>query len=56
MEEFSSYFGEGMGISRNWATDHFLTFMVSLGTVLVLVDVSLNLLMSYNECILGLKV
>ena len=45
-----------MGISRNWATTHFLTFMVSLATVLVLVGVSLNVLMSYNERILGLKV
>ena len=34
MREYSSYFGKGMGISRNWATAHFLTFMVSLGTVM----------------------
>ena len=33
--------GEGIGISRNWATAHFFTFMVSLGTVMVPVGVSL---------------
>ena len=24
-EDYSNYFGEGAGISRNWATTHFLT-------------------------------
>ena len=47
-EEYSSYFGEGMGISRKRTTTHFLTFMVNLGTVLALVGVPLNLLMSYT--------
>ena len=48
--------GKRMEISRNWATAHFLTFMVSLGTVMVPVDVSLSLLMCYNECMLRFKV
>ena len=25
-ENYSNYFGEGVGISRNWATAHFLAF------------------------------
>ena len=25
-EDYSNYFGEGVGISRNWTTAHFLTF------------------------------
>lgn len=32
-------------ISRSWATAHFLTIMVSLGTLMVLVGVSFSLLM-----------
>ena len=39
-----------MGISRNWATAHFLTLMVSLGTVMASVGVSFSLLMCYSEC------
>ena len=42
--EYSGYFGEGVGISRNWVTAHFLTFMTSLGTVVVLMGVSFSLL------------
>ena len=38
-----------MGISRNWATAHFLTFIVGLGTLMVPVGVSFSLLMCYNE-------
>ena len=34
----------------------FRPFMVSLGTVLVLVGVSFSMLMYYNECIMRLKV
>ena len=45
-----------MGISQNWATVHFLTFMIGLGTVMVPMGVSFSLLMCYNECILRLKV
>ena len=45
-----------MGISQNWATIHFLTFMIGLGTVTVPMGVSFSLLMCYNECILRLKV
>ena len=37
-----------MRISSNWATAHFLTFVVSLGTVIVPVGVSFSLLMCYN--------
>ena len=37
-----------MRISRNWATAYFLTFVVSLGTVMVPVGVSFGLLMCYN--------
>ena len=48
-------FQEGTGISRNWATTHFLILMVGLGTVMVPVDVSLSLL-CYSEHILKLKV
>ena len=44
-----------MEISRNWATAHFLVFMVSLGTVMAPVGVSFSLLMCYNEHILRLK-
>ena len=40
-------FQEGVGISRNWATAHFLTLMVSLGTVMAPVGVSFSLLMCY---------
>ena len=28
-EEYSSYFGEGIGVSRSWATVHFLAFMAT---------------------------
>ena len=43
-------FQEGVGISRNWATAHFLILMVSLGTVIAPVGVSFSLLMSaYTE-------
>ena len=48
--------GKGVGISRNWATAHFLIFMVSLGTVMAPVGVSFILLMCYSERILRLKV
>ena len=51
-----SILGKRMEISRNWATAHFLTFMVSLGSVMVPVCVSLSLLICYNKCILRLKV
>ena len=27
-KDYSNYFGEGVGISRNWATAHFLAFYV----------------------------
>ena len=48
--------GDKMQISRNWATVHFLTFVVGLGTLMALVGVSFTLLMFYDECILRLKV
>ena len=49
-------FQEGTGISRNWATAHFLILMVSVGTVMGPVGVSFSLLMCYSEHILRLKV
>ena len=49
-------FQEGAGISRNWATAHFLILMVDLGTVMAPVDVLFSLLMCYGEHILRLKV
>ena len=41
----SSYLGNGVGISRNWATAHVLTSMVGLGTVMAPLGVSFSLLM-----------
>ena len=41
-EDYSNYFGEGVEISWNWATTHFL---VSFGTVMVPLGVSFSLLM-----------
>ena len=56
-EDYSNYFGEGAGISRNWATAHFLTFYGwpqnchgARGCVIS------HILMFYNECIMRLKV
>ena len=53
---YSIYFGEGVEISRNWVTAHFLIFMVDLGTVMMLVGMSSSLLMCYSEHVLRLKV
>ena len=44
-----------MGVSRNWDTTHFFTFMVSLGKVKP-VGVSFSSLLCYNESTLRLKV
>ena len=33
-EEYSSFYGEEAGISRNWATFYCLTFMVSRGSAM----------------------
>ena len=44
-EEYNSYFGKGVGISRSWATEHFLSFMVGLGIARMPVDISLSLMM-----------
>ena len=41
-EEYSSYFAERVGISRNWVSTHYLTFMVSLGIVKAPLGVSLS--------------
>ena len=49
-------FQEGVGISSNWATAHFLMLMVGLGTVMAPMGVSFSLLMCYSEHILKLKV
>ena len=43
-EEYSRYFGAGVGISRNWATIYSLTFII-----MVQVDVSFSLLVCYND-------
>ena len=45
-----------MGISWNWATAHFLIFLVDLGTVMVPVGVSFSMMMCYSKLILRLKV
>ena len=55
-EDYNSYFGEGVGISKSWATNHFLNFMVGLGIARTPVDISLSLMMCYNESTLRLKV
>ena len=43
-EDYSNYSGEGVEMSRSWATAHFLVFWWCLGTVLVPLGVSLSLL------------
>ena len=43
-EDYSNYFGEGVEISRNWATAHSLVFWQCLGTVMVPLGVSFSLL------------
>ena len=48
-------FWERAGISKNWATSHFLILMVGLGIVMVPI-VSFSLLMCNSECIVRLKV
>ena len=40
-------FGHGVGISRNWDTADFLTFMIGLGTVIAPVGMSFSLLICY---------
>ena len=49
---FIGYFGESVGIFRNWTTALFVTFKVRLGTVIVLVGVSFSL--GYVMCVLSL--
>ena len=46
-------FGEGVGISKNWATACFFTFMVGLGTVMAPLGVLFSVLMCYNEASRG---
>ena len=55
-EDYSNYFGDRAGISRNWATTQFLAFVAGLRTVVVLVGVPLSMLVYYNEPIVSLKV
>ena len=45
-----------MEISRNWATSHFFTFTVGLGTVMEPGVYHLALLVCYSELVLSLKV
>ena len=56
-EDYSNYFGEGAGISRNWATAHFLNFygwpQNCHGTGGCVIQ---QMLMYYNERIMRLKV
>ena len=54
-EDYSSYFGEVVEISRSWATAHFLVFWWYLGTVMVPLGVLFSLLVCYNECILRIR-
>ena len=54
-EEYSSYLGKGVEISKNWATAHFLTLAVCFETVLAPMGTSFSLLMCNNDCILTLK-
>ena len=44
MGDYPSYFWEGVEISRNWATAHYLAFWQCLGTVMVPLGVSCSLL------------
>ena len=46
-EDYSSNFGEGVEISRNWATDLWLVFWQGLGTVAVPLVVGLPSLLSW---------
>ena len=43
-EDYSNYSGEGVEISRNWASAHFLVFRQSLGVVMAPLGVSFSLL------------
>ena len=45
-EDYSNYLGEETAISRNWATTHFLPFMISPRTILALVGVSFRCCLS----------
>ena len=55
-EDYSNYFGEGVEVSRNWATSHSLVFRVGPRTVMAPVGVSFSMLMYYNECIMKLTI
>ena len=55
-EDYSNYFGEGVGFPEIGPPPAFWLFMVSLGTVLLLVDVSFSMLMYYSEGIMRLNV
>ena len=52
----SAFLGKEVRISKCWATAHFVTFLVVLGTVVVPVGVSFSILRCYNDHILKLKV
>ena len=43
-EDYSNYFGEGVEISKIWATTHPLVFKQCLETVMAPLDVSFHLL------------
>ena len=55
-EIITAILGKEYGDSHELGPSHFLTLMVSLGTVTVPVGVSLSLLMCYSEHVLRLKV
>ena len=55
-EIITAILGKEYGDSHELGPSHFLTLMVSLGTVTVPVGVSLCLLMCYSEHVLRLKV
>ena len=55
-EDYSNYFGERAGISRNWATAHFLTFNGWPQYCHGGDEYVIQMLMYYNEHIIRLKV
>ena len=55
-EDYSNYLGGGIEISRNWATAHFWSFVIGLGTVMAHLGVWFNLLICYREHKLRIKV
>lgn len=55
-EGYSNYLREGAGISRNWATTHFLAIYSQTQNCHGSCGYVLNLLMYYDEYVIRLKV